>query len=163
MGELKVTSSIVLSEQCCNDLIDLYQRNSFLAGEWQGTNPLSLVYLQNNDYFFVKHIVKNLSEIASSVCGIKLFFEVAEIVKWPEGSLKGFHKDSNRNSTVFTSVTYLNSDYIGGCTVFEGDIKINPDIGKTIFFDGRNINHSVEKIFTGNRYTLAVWYSISTN
>jgi len=155
-----IASAEIFNKEECQYLVNLYKKNIHLCGKWQGTYPLSLVYLKNEDNILVKNIAEKLCNIASEIYQNKLTVEVVEIVRWPKYSRKDCHKDTNRDTTVLASITYLNSNYAGGRTIFENNLKIEPIIGKTIFFDGRNIEHSVEEVFDGERYTLAIWYKI---
>ena len=82
---------------------------------------------------------------------------------WPPGSLQDSHFDDTRDTTILTSITYLNDDYEGGQTYFENGIVVNPQKGKTVFFDGKKYKHGVSKIIQGNRYVCAFWYTNKIN
>jgi len=84
----------------------------------------------------------------------------AQIVKWPAGAYQPFHFDNAKNNTSISSITYLNHDFVGGETVFNEGTIIKASKNKTIFFTGRNIKHSVNKVLEGVRYTLATWYKL---
>lgn len=84
----------------------------------------------------------------------------AQIVKWPRGASQMFHFDDGSNDTTISSITYLNHDFVGGETVFEEGTIIKASKNKTIFFTGRSIKHSVNKVLEGVRYTIATWYKL---
>ena len=81
-----------------------------------------------------------------------------QIVKWPVGSFQNFHIDNTSDSTVLSSITYLNDDFKGGNTMFFDGTEITPYKGKTLFFNGKTFQHSVTTILNNTRYTLACWY-----
>jgi len=78
-----------------------------------------------------------------------------EIVKWPKGERQPSHKDFDFHT--YTSIIYLNDDFVGGETKVENQI-IKPKKGKLILFDGSKLNHEVLEIKEGVRYTNATWY-----
>lgn len=94
---------------------------------------------------------------------IRAFPELLQFTIWPTSSLQDLHFDDTRDNTILTSITYLNDDYKGGQTFFENGITVKPQIGKTIFFDGKKYKHGVNKIIQGNRYVCAFWYTNKIN
>ena len=91
--------------------------------------------------------------------GLQIYPELMQITVWPTGSKQKTHVDSARESTVLTSITYLNDDYEGGETYFENGITISPKKGKTVFFDGIKYPHGVNTVKNNKRRILAIWYS----
>ena len=91
-----------------------------------------------------------------------MYPELCQVVHRPEGTSHGLHIDEARNSTVMTSITFLNDDYKGGELYFEDGLTILPKSGRTVYFDGRANKHGVKQI-SGNRFTLAIWYSSDIN
>jgi hypothetical protein len=81
-----------------------------------------------------------------------------QIVKWPPGAYHPFHFDDASKNTTISSITYLNHDFVGGETVFEEGTIVKASKNKTIFFSGKNIRHSVNKVLEGTRYTIATWF-----
>ena len=141
----------------CSFLIDLYEKNNHLAGEWRDTYPL-LIEPRDDD----KNIIDSsiLKEIKSLLCGFfnNNYIRIMEIVKWPTNSFQGKHFDKPINS--LASITYLNHNFEGGQTCVEGEkLYVNPKVGTTFFFEGQKYEHNVLPITNGIRYTLAVWYT----
>ena len=77
--------------------------------------------------------------------------------------------DIAEESTIFSSVTYLNDNFTGGETYIINDItlrkhvrdlsvKISPKTGRTLYFDGKQYEHGVTEVKDSHRYTLAIWY-----
>lgn len=79
----------------------------------------------------------------------------SEIVKWPKGERQPPHKDFDYHT--YTSILYLNDDFVGGETKVENEI-IKPKKGKLILFEGSKLNHEVLEIKEGTRYTNATWF-----
>ena len=77
-----------------------------------------------------------------------------EIVQWPTESFMNPHYDKG-DSLAF--IIYLNDNYIGGETMVD-KIKVTPKAGKIIIFSNSRLEHCVNKIEEGIRYTLAGWY-----
>jgi hypothetical protein len=76
-----------------------------------------------------------------------------EIVKWPKDSFMKLHYD---DKALLAFIIYLNDDYIGGETVVD-KIKVIPKTGKVIIFSNGKLEHCVNKIEEGTRYTLIGW------
>lgn len=143
------TAQNFLSSQECGCLIELFENNRNKHKIWRNT-----IILKINDCTLFELISKEIQE--------KFLIEpnYFEIVKWPVGSYMTYHVDGKINkSNNFASITYLNTDYQGGETVVE-NIKVIPEIGKTICFEGSKYKHKVNKVENNSRYTLAVWYKI---
>ena len=94
---------------------------------------------------------------------ITAYPELTQITIWPKDSRQESHFDNARDSTVLTSITYLNDDYEGGETYFENGLVIRPEMGKTVFFDGMKYKHGVNPIVKGKRFVLATWYTNNIN
>jgi hypothetical protein len=77
-----------------------------------------------------------------------------EIVMWPKNSFMDLHYD-NKDTLAF--IIYLNEDYIGGETIVDKK-KIEPKTGRVVIFSNGRLEHSVNKIEEGIRYTLIGWY-----
>ena len=91
------------------------------------------------------------------------FPELIQITRWPIDSRHDMHFDTQRDSTVLTSITYLNDDYEGGETCFDNGVIVKPVKGKTIFFDGMKYKHCVNPVQKKERHVLAIWYSNNAN
>ena len=77
-----------------------------------------------------------------------------EIVMWPKDSFMNLHCD-NKDTLAF--IIYLNEDYVGGETIVDKK-KIEPKTGRVVIFSNGRLEHSVNKIEEGTRYTLIGWY-----
>ena len=77
-----------------------------------------------------------------------------EIVMWPKNSFMDLHYD-NKDTLAF--IIYLNEDYIGGETIIDKK-TIEPKTGRVVIFSNGRLEHSVNKIQEGTRYTLIGWY-----
>ena len=150
-------------EAVCFDMIEIYKNNEDSAEVWRDTNILKInsESISNHEELDrCKRTVNYVNNAAISFCGRGTYAERAEIVKWPTGSHQAPHTDVNRESTTYTSVTYLNDDFQGGETDFTTEnFSVKPKVGRTILFDGKRFEHGVKTITEGVRYTFALWYS----
>ena len=82
-----------------------------------------------------------------------------QIVHWPNGSSMKLHYDGVHDSgkeNDFTAICYLNNNFKGGRTVVQNKI-INPEIGKIVVFNSREMAHGVEEVI-GDRFTYISWW-----
>ena len=79
----------------------------------------------------------------------------AEIVFWDETTFMDQHRDPGR---IQTAILYLNDNYHGGETVFETGEIVKPETGKLVLFDGSKIDHGVNLVSQGQRYTMIFWF-----
>ena len=145
----------------CSEMIEIYENNNHSAQVWGDTKPLNLQDISNQEELNrCKRAIKYVNNAAVSFFGSDTYIELAEIVKWPTGSHQAPHTDVSRESTTFTSITYLNDDFQGGETDFTTEnFSVKPKVGRSILFDGKRFEHGAKKITEGVRYTFALWYS----
>lgn len=153
----------LFSDEDCKKLIEIYNFNHDKTQEWFSTYPLKLDKLKDDHLFFSKKIIQIINNFCVSVFGQNIYVERAEVTKWDIGSNKDYHYDDARDSTILSSITYLNEDYGGGETFFENKLSITPEVGKTLFFDGNQYLHGVKTVHLNYRYTLAIWYTNDIN
>jgi hypothetical protein len=142
----------VLSSEDCYELIEYY-KNSKQQKQWRDTFPLDLdinVALIHNTIFKIQYCITQL--------GYNIFPDWCQIVKWNTDTYQDLHHDTANKSTIFTSITYLNDEYMGGETFFSDGTLIKPKGGRTLFFDGQYHLHGVKNILHGTRFTLPIWY-----
>ena len=145
----------------CSDMISMYENNEHSAHVWGDRKPLDLERISNQEELNkCKRAIKYVNNAAVSFFGRDTYVELAEIIKWPTGSHQPYHTDMSRESTTFTSITYLNDNFEGGETEFTTEnFSVKPKVGRTILFDGKRFEHGVKTITEGVRYTFALWYS----
>lgn len=150
-----------LPKTICSELIHVFNRNEKISQEWNCTNPIELVHLENEkDIFLSKKAVEYVSDTIKSVFGQGIYVECAQVVRWNKGCFQTSHTDDAREHTCLVSITYLNDDFFGGKTILdECELSVKPQTGKTFAFDGKKYNHSVSKNIGAERYTLALWYT----
>jgi hypothetical protein len=91
--------------------------------------------------------------------GQAMALDTHQLVMWPPGSEQPAHLDNRRAETRFAAILYLNDDFTGGETFFEGTgFTGTPRTGRLIAFPGRHLRHGVHRITAGTRYTLALWF-----
>ena len=153
----------LFSIEDCDKLIQIYRLNKNKSKEWYSTYPLKMNMLEDEELFYCKKIVQIINNFCVSIFGSDIYVERSDITEWRIGSDKDYHYDDARDSTILSSITYLNDDFIGGKTFFEDDLTITPKVGKTIFFDGKKYLHGVTSVNSKPRYTLAIWYTNDIN
>lgn len=80
------------------------------------------------------------------------------IMRYPYDSMFQWHKDEADAGDTGTAIFLLNDEYQGGRLNVEGHI-IYPRRGTMIAFNNSTERwHSVEPIFSGDRYVFAIWF-----
>ena len=143
----------VLTTTECRQLTQFYWLTN-QAFEWKGSYPLNIT--EDMQSVFTK-VVKIQNAIIPYL-DQKILIDWCQIVDWPPTSFKSLHTDFKEEKTIFTSVTYLNDDYLGGHTFFYDGTIVAPKIGRTICFDGQYYIHGVNEVQKKDRFTLPIWY-----
>jgi len=151
----------VLTTEECSELINIYEDNiEYIRSHGEPKiYPLDIYSIRNN-----KNIVTEAFKKVNTKINKFLDYNVEpiniEIVKWPENSWQGYHKDITNNGIVYdlSSVTYLNENFSGGSLQMIDGTKIKPKIGRTVIFEGCKYVHGVEPVQYNDRYTLPIWY-----
>ena len=153
-----------LSPEACSLLIDIYESQSELIEQWRGTEVLNLTRVKGESLFLEFKALRYLNNCAVSLDGVDCYIETAHIVKWPDGSYKDSHLIESREHSTMASITYLNDDYKGGeVRLVDEDVSIMPEIGKTLFFNGKKYRHGVREVRDGARYCLSIWFTSDVN
>ena len=149
----------LFDKNICESLIKLTVENEEKATPFRDIKVIDLIDI---DPIFTKKIINYFTNFLGKR-GITAYPEKIEITIWEINSKHDMHFDMARDSTNLTSITYLNEDYLGGETIFENGIIVKPEIGKTVFFDGKKYLHGVSPITEGKRYVLPIWYTSDIN
>jgi hypothetical protein len=140
-----------ISDDDCDYLISLYEKNQDLIFQYRNTYPIALFNLNDSRANLTIEQIKIYAEHLSNQ---SLVVSNAEIVKWPVGSYMDKHIDPSTD--VFAGLVYLNDDYDGGYTSFIGK-EIQPKKGSFVIFHNSILEHWVTEIEKNERFTLAVW------
>lgn len=157
-----------LTEQECKLLINLHRHvNHFpLKRTHRDTTlidisnyiAMSRLELADSTYFeFLRHIESKINSYIKTI-DEDAYINYFECVEWPTNSEQDAHHDLDIHP--WTSIIYLNDDYIGGETFVgvEDLQQVVPLKGKIITFNGNKKLHGVTKITSGTRYTVPIWY-----
>lgn len=111
-------------------------------------------------------IEDRIVQFAQQETGLRLSLLNPHVVRWTEGDEMEAHDDLGEHKEFpnrhFAAIVYLNDDYTGGELMFPDlNMGIRGHTGELIIFKGGSIMHSVNKITSGTRYTLAAW--LTTN
>lgn len=122
--------------------------------------------LSDYDLSFCETQFDNIIRRTNELTNRKHYIDRAILSYWPTDSRQVFHWDNARPNTDYTSVTFLNDNYIGGKQIVLEDgnvmIQCTPKLGRTIRLDGKNYAHSVTPIEMGARYTMTIWYTLQS-
>ena len=156
-------SHIDISDEFTQDIIQFFKDNILKTYTWDETRVLSMDkggignYNLPETYYEILNLAKDVkSKVTDKEFSV---LQNVEIVKYPCGACKVFHKDRTRKTTTGASITYLNDNYIGGHTVIEG-VDVQPLSGRTVYFDGMEFRHGVSNVIKRDRYTLSMWYGL---
>ena len=149
----------LFNKDICNSLVRLAIDNEQKARPFR---DIKVFDLKDVNHIFTKKLINYFSNFLGKR-GIIAYPEKIEITIWEINSKQDMHLDGARDTTNLTSITYLNDDYLGGETIFKNGIIVKPEIGKTVFFDGKKYLHGVSPITKGKRYVLAIWYTSDLN
>ena len=159
---MRIVHDNSISKSDCDFIIQEYERRG-PSDRWCNSDHLTF---RPKNFSENQRMLDILNKIAS-VTGYDI--DWGEIVKRPPGTEHPKHLDIAEESTIFSSVTYLNDNFTGGETYIINDItlrkhvrdlsvKISPKTGRTLYFDGKQYEHGVTEVKDSHRYTLAIWY-----
>ncbi|MCK9532883.1 MAG: 2OG-Fe(II) oxygenase [Gammaproteobacteria bacterium] len=157
----------IFTTQDCSDILDYYDNNRHdLVHRTDHRNKKFLSIVDPKTNLPRDGIAKNIAIKLLTWMDFRYRIEWGHIEEREPGSHLPYHYDLHSNSTVFTSVTYLNDDYDGGYTIIrphgeESDkynIRVIPKAGRTVFFHGAYNYHCVTEVEKSNRYVIPMWY-----
>jgi len=107
-------------------------------------------------------IEERILQFAQQETGLSLSLLNPHVVKWDKGDEMLAHDDLGEHREFpdrqFAAIVYLNEDYTGGELMFPDlNMGIRGHTGELVLFKGGSVMHSVNKITSGTRYTLAAW------
>jgi len=138
-----------LSKDYCTFLMNYIEENQNVACEFSSRTVLNIT--KNIGFSELKDMLNIFARKYNSK------IEWFELVKWPKGAKHDYHIDISSSKTIFSSIIYLNDNFLGGETVFE-DFTITPKQGRLLFFDGINNYHGVKEVISDIRYVVAAWF-----
>lgn len=161
--------------QHCLKWYDYIEENNLWASSlpfWDGrTYDVSqLLDLKHRDSYFI--FMKILKKIKNFIYenidnSVEMFPDSIQIIKWKEG--QQVHADnvdmdgtpSIASWRVYSSIIYLNNDFIGGQTFFPNyNYEIDPEPGKlAVFSCNLEHAHGIREIEGGVRKTVASFWS----
>jgi hypothetical protein len=136
-----------LTKEECNNVIDYFKNNFLYHSIYRDTISLEIT---NN--------FKERSKIVNFIQSHNLKLNYDLIVMWPNGSFMNTHFDGTKEpNNHYTSICYLNENYIGGRTLIKNNFVKN-EVGKLVWFNSKEIEHGVEKVI-GTRLVYIAWYN----
>ena len=167
----------IISLDDCKTLIE-YQKNNSTSNElgevWNNRSVTSY-----NNQIWVKYLTDKIHNKIIDMCkelyNQTVYLEFSNLVYWGVGMKLDKHADNhyiddpqkphytpNRD---YSSVLYLNDDFTGGETYFYNyNYEVKPEPGTVILFSsGKDHIHGVNEVLSGERYTMATWYTKNKN
>ena len=149
----------LITKDACKSLKEIAIKNENDFEPWRDilTRDIDLL----SDPF--SHKLNNYLTNFLGMRGIVAYAELMQLTIWKKNSKQIMHYDQTRDTTNLTSITYLNQDFTGGETIFDNGVVVKPEVGKTLFFNGKDYLHGVNPIIEGVRYVMAIWYTSDLN
>lgn len=137
-----------LHPNICKYLIDFFHENEKESHIFNKRKKIHLMHLNNKD-----PIIVNIINLYKKIKPTQVLDNI-ELVYWPPGESHDWHDDTIYYD--FTTITYLNDNYVGGETTVE-QYKTTPKTGKILLFSSSKI-HKVDLLEKGKRYVIVAWY-----
>lgn len=170
-----------LTPERCKDYINFFESNQQLWGETSSQDAYGMPFkspfmfdsnipISKNDIDFIEDSFVN---ITAESHGVPIYLNELHAARWGVGSSGGYHADDsdldgNDNGgthNVFSTILYLNNDYIGGEVYFKNqDISLKLDPGSVLSFRG-NLNnvHKINEVLEGTRYNIISFFNDKEN
>jgi len=146
---------------------------SNLAEDDPSTGYYQKSYLLEYDFFaygIFEEICERVLWLAEQESGLNLEIDQAALIEVVPGNTTEEHADNQNldgtpkpgcSNFVISAVVYLNNDFTGGDLVFPGiDYRYKPNMGDCVIFPSDlKHRHYVDSVLTGNRISLAIWFS----
>lgn len=148
-----------ISKKDCKKIISYFEKNKkhHLINESIRFNKSSILNLNNmNSNKLINEVFNNLNNKSKLLNNSKI--DWCHITKWKKEASQRYHFDESKDTTILSSIIYLNDNYTGGETTFRDGITFKPKLGRALFFDGKYYEHGVSEVTEGERYTIATWY-----
>lgn len=139
---------------------------------WQDNDHIPLGEVTNAD---IRAIIKRhrdtVAKLVTDSFNVEVYPHFTDLVLWRKGRKMPLHKDNGYGESTsslfprhFSSVTYLNDDFVGGETIIKDVDTIRyeskPKIGSVVIFtsDERCL-HGVNEVISGTRLTMPIWFT----
>ena len=144
----------------CDQLISFFNENRDKISHYSvnSTNTLKVKLIETS---LISSIKDNIISHCLSLTNSKVYLDNYEIVEWPKDSYHPPHYDLPTD--IFSSLIYLNENFVGGETYFSDSKIIKPKKGTCLTFSNSKYRHSVNKINIGTRYTFSFLFSRINN
>ena len=176
-----ITIPEVITSEEAKELIHFHKTHKHLCSEDNNSQyDGRKIQIENIKTQWIREIVRRLEYMVISEVGLygsKVFPEQAEIMCQPIGSEITPHTDVYDSQETgeqvipkseWAAVLYLNDsedDYKGGklrftpCESMPMGLEYEPHAREMVVFQGMKFEHSVTKVYRGDRYTLPMWFT----
>jgi len=136
----------------CDYIISRYLENQHLSFQYNQTRPICVRDIRDE---LIDSVISQIHRRCENFIEDSLVIDNAEIVRWNIDSYMDKHIDPDTDE--LACILYLNDDYQGGYTCFEGN-QVQPKKGKLLGFRNSIYEHWVTEVKEKERFTLVVWF-----
>jgi hypothetical protein len=168
-----------------NNLVEPKERNSIVGTLREMGGPSNLAYMDSSTGYYEKSILLDSDIFAYGICeeiyertlniakkefNLNLVIEQTALIRIVPGNTTEEHADSQNldgtpklgcSNFAVSAVVYLNDGFSGGDLVFPGiGFRYEPSAGSCILFPSDlRYRHYVDSVLSGERFSLAMWFS----
>lgn len=137
------------NDHLCNDSVEEHKHRNIHYSDIIDIKILKLLdYYAKKNTIFIDHLFSVKTKLWSPM----------RLCRWNKGDSMVLHTDSNwKDKMDYSSLIYLNDDYLGGELVFnKKPLKMKKL--SCVLFKSDKYEHGVNKVIRGKRYTIPSWY-----
>jgi predicted 2-oxoglutarate/Fe(II)-dependent dioxygenase YbiX len=170
-----VTKNLASNNECraISSAMQLIGQPSNLAENDPSTGYYQKSSLLEQDMFIygvVEEVCERVLVLAEKEFGFRLEIDQSALIGVIPGNTTEEHADNQNldgtpkdgcSNFVVSAVVYLNDDFTGGDLMFPRiDYRYKPSSGDCVIFPSDLIHsHYVDRVSSGNRFSLAIWFS----
>jgi hypothetical protein len=166
-----------LTSEKCKKYINFFESNPQFWSETPSPGvygmPFESPFEFNKDISILQNdldfIVDSFITMTTDAHEVPVYLNELHATRWETGSYGDYHADDsdldgNDNGgthNVFSTILYLNDDYLGGEVYFKNqDISLKLDAGSVLCFRG-NLNniHKINDVLEGTRYNIISFFN----
>lgn len=170
----------IVDNTICDSVLNYYTKtydnelNDVNKLPWFEGNTIYWANLQHSDISHEIELCRDtIKQLVIESYNTLVYPNVTTLVMWKDGKSMSIHKDNGYENDKdilhmrkYTAVMYLNDDFVGGETIImkensnEIEYISKPQKGSVVIFNSdESCLHGVNKIESGNRLTLSMWFT----
>ncbi len=170
-----------LTPERCKEYIYFFESNPSLWGETPSKGVYGMPFkspfrFKNQGPIFqndLDFIVDSFIDITTKTHKVPVYLNELHAAKWTSGSAGDYHADDSDldgndvggGHNVFSTILYLNNDYVGGEVYFKNqELSLKLDPGSILSFRGNLSNvHKINEVLEGTRYNIISFFNNKEN